>query len=326
MGLIVEDATTHKGMMNGIRYIQFYPTLRCNLNCHFCFNKGLPATGDVKIQDFEKIVSVLEQSGIGCVDILGGEPTLHPGLIQLIDILKRYRMKSNISSNGTNTRLLNSLSERYDGESLRIGISVNSNELPGDLHEYIIRHRPILKSVWTAKTMIHGSCEKYIGLPGIEYFLLYMDTVDSHDLKSSMPFYDFYRELVRLKKVYPGLDGVYCSGFVPGKADCSVTQSVRCPAGTAKLSISPDGSVYPCYLFFRYKEFELGNILTDDFHKICKNPILNYFRTFNGNTCPRTECMLFASCRGGCPAVSYVFFKDLDAPDPRCRDKNGHPA
>ncbi len=34
-------------------YIQFYPTMRCNYHCHFCFNKGIPTTDDVTLRDFE---------------------------------------------------------------------------------------------------------------------------------------------------------------------------------------------------------------------------------------------------------------------------------
>lgn len=200
-------------------------------------------------------------------------------------------------------------------------MSLNSNELSGGLHEYIIRYRPVLKSVSTGKSTIPKICEQYIGRPGIEYFLLYMDIVDRSGLEYSVPFYDFYTELMRLKDVYKGLDGVFCSGFISGKEDYSMLKSVRCPAGTTKLSILADGSVYPCYLFFRYKEFELGNILRDNFQKIWQSPILNYFRTFNKNNCPNTGCILFTSCHGGCPAISYIFCKDLDVSDPRCKDK-----
>ena len=229
-------------------------------------------------------------------------------------------MQSNISSNGTNIPILNTLSERYDREYLRIGISLNTNSLSAKLHEYIIRHRPILKHVFTKKSIIPKTWEPYIGLPGIEYFLLYMDVIDHNDLAYSVPFYDFYREFTRLKKIYKGLDGVFCSGFIPHKEDYGILKSVRCPAGTTKLSIFADGSVYPCYLFFRYKEFALGNILRDDVKKIWQNPILNYFRVFHENRCPNTGCGLWTTCHGGCPALSYIFYKDLDAPDPRCWD------
>src|SRR5512144_1752656 len=122
-------------------YIQFYPTLRCNYHCDFCFNKGLPATDDVTLGDFSRIVSILKDAGIECIDILGGEPTLHPELLPLLDMVKRHKMESNLSSNGTNISVLRSVSERYDRGFLRVGISINDQEISEDLHNYIIRYK-----------------------------------------------------------------------------------------------------------------------------------------------------------------------------------------
>ena len=93
----------------------------------------------------------------------------------------------------------------------------------------------------------------------------------------------------------------------------------RCPAGAMKLSIMPDGSAYPCYLLFGRPEFRLGNILTDGLNPLLENPILAFFRTFEGNKCLNSECGLHSSCRGGCPAVSLLVSGHIDTPDPRCR-------
>jgi radical SAM protein with 4Fe4S-binding SPASM domain len=307
---------------NGAPYIQFYPTLRCNLNCHFCFNKGLRLIDDVQVADFRKIAAILKKAGVTCIDILGGEPTLHPGLMSLLDIIREQQMTCNLSSNGTNIGILHALSARYEKKFLRVGISLNDSALSADLHEYIIRHRPALKSVMTKKAIMPNICERYSGLAGIDYFILYMDAVDGQDLQNSLPFESFYGELWRLKKIFRGLEGVFCAGFIPDQADGYPLKSVRCPAGTAKLSILADGSVYPCYLFFRYPEFALGNILRDDFQKIWQSPILDFFRSFTKNHCPDTGCTLLAACHGGCPAMSYIFYHNLDAPDPRCNRGN----
>jgi radical SAM protein with 4Fe4S-binding SPASM domain len=80
-------------------------------------------------------------------------------------------------------------------------------------------------------------------------------------------------------------------------------QHVRCPAGTTKLTVMPDGTVYPCYLLARHDEFMLGNMFYDDFEKIWKNPILDFFRNFEKNNCINTNCELFSSCHGGCPLL-----------------------
>ncbi len=307
--------------MSKIEYIQFYPILRCNLNCHFCFNKGIAPSDDVTVSNFEKMLYVFKNAGINCIDILGGEPTLHPDIIQLIECIYAYRMKTNISSNGYDTDVLSFLSEQYDRDFVNIGISLNSDNMPEYLHEYIMQHRPALKSVLTKSLTIPTAAKNYMGLAGIQYFLLYMDIVDNNDLKSSIPFYLYYSELIRLKKIYNCLDGVFCSGFISDIKKNPELNNIRCPAGTTKLSVLQDGSVYPCYLLFRYEEFKLGNIIKDDFKDILQNPVLDFFKIFAKNNCPDTGCSLYKSCHGGCPAVSYIFYKDKNLSDPRCRSK-----
>ena len=65
-------------------YVQFYPTLRCNLACDFCFNRGLPPLPDVEPADFARMLDRLRAAGVDTLDLLGGEPTLHPRLDELV--------------------------------------------------------------------------------------------------------------------------------------------------------------------------------------------------------------------------------------------------
>ena len=300
------------------QYIQFYPTLRCNLSCTFCFNRGISSKTEMNVKDFKKVISIISDVGVQEIDMLGGEPTLHPEFIQIVDIIYRNKIKTTISTNGSNIQILEELSKQYNGNVIKIGVSLNSDILSRELHEYIIKYKPVLKSVCLHKRTIPETARNYLGLSDIEYFLLFMDTLYEDDLKTSLPFYEFLKALNNLKDIYKNVNGVFCSGFIPDTKNYPSLQHVRCPAGTTKISIMPDGSVYPCYLFSRHEEFKLGNILTDDFENIWGNPILNYFRRFDKNTCTNTRCELFSDCHGGCPAVSLLIYGDLNAPDPRC--------
>jgi radical SAM protein with 4Fe4S-binding SPASM domain len=299
-------------------YIQLFPTLRCNLSCHFCFNKGVAPVPDMEIDSFEKIVRRLKDRNIGQLDILGGEPTLHPEFREVVDMACRARVKTTVSTNGLNISVLRELHKAHDNNVVRIGVSVNSGQISTELYGYIVDHSPMVKSVYSGKGWRIGALRDFIKVPEAEFYLLFMDAVSRHDLKESVPFYEYYNFLKKLKETYPGINGVFCSGFIPDAVRYPSLKSVRCPAGTTKLSVMPDGSVYPCYLFFRHREFRLGNLLTDDFSSIWNSPLLSFFRTFEGNACPKTSCELFSSCHGGCPAVSLIVSGDLAAPDPRC--------
>ncbi len=298
-------------------YIQFFPTLRCNRDCDFCFNRGLETENEIDADGFDRLAGKISDAGIGEIDILGGEPTLHPGIVSIIDKAAKLRLRMNLSTNGTNVALLEHLSRAYDRNVLNIGISLNDSHVAKELEDYIARCLPVVKSI-CKKSTLPQQANIYFDMPGITYYLLYMDTISENDLIDSMPFYEFYKRLSDLRDKHPNIAGVYCGGFLPDTNKQPLLTNMRCPAGTTKLSILPDGSVYPCYLFFRRSDFRLGNIFTERFEDILESPILSYFRKFNGNKCLVTNCELFSKCHGGCPAVSLLISGDIDAPDPRC--------
>jgi len=300
------------------QYIQFYPTLKCNFSCSFCFNRAINPVDDISISDFEELISIVSDIGVKEIDMLGGEPTLHPKFNQIIDVLSRTKLRTTISTNGSNINLLKNISEKYHRDQVSIGISIYSGSIKRELHEYIITYKPLLKSIFSKEQAIPEKARNYIKTLFLEYYLIFMDTLSEGDLRDSLPFYVFFQEVNRLKNLYRHVNGVFCSGFIPDIENHPVLQYVRCPAGTTKLSVMPDGSVYPCYLFFRNREFRLGNILIDKFNRIWKNPVLDFFRKFEKNSCINTRCELFSLCHGGCPAISFMIFGSLNAPDPRC--------
>jgi len=297
------------------RFIQFFPTMECNKACDFCFNRGYPSDDGISLADYRMLIETVAGAGIREIDILGGEPTLHPAIVSIVEIAVRAGMRVFLSSNGSDIRLLTRLLGSYEAEALTVGISLHGT-VSGALRTFIIRHRPLLKSVCPENVEIPEVAEEYIA-SGMEYRLLYRDVVFRNDLKGTAPFYKFYGRLQTLRAEHPNVKGVYCQGFISGESD-SFQGRVRCPAGTTKVSILPDGSVYPCYLFIRNRELRLGNILTEDLRAILNSPVLDHFREFRKNNCPDTGCHLHSSCRGGCPAASLLINGDLGAPDPRC--------
>lgn len=304
--------------IGSLKYIQFFPTLRCNKKCGFCFNAGIAAGDDVSVAAYTRFVSVISDAGITEIDLLGGEPTLYPHLARLIDITCKKGLHVFLSSNGSDVKMLRTLSERYCKDLLTIGVSINGDAIPEYLNGYILEHKPLLKGVCTRERTLPETVRAYLGTRGIQYYMLYMDAVSEGGLEDSLPFYDFYGRLKDIKKRHENVEGVFCSCFIPDIATHPVLKHVRCPAGTTKFSVLPDGSVYPCYLFFRHREFRLGNIFEDAFSVILTNPVLNFFREFRGNACPNAGCEVFSCCHGGCPAVSLLITGDIRSPDPRC--------
>ncbi|MBF0320979.1 MAG: radical SAM protein [Nitrospirae bacterium] len=292
--------------------IQLYLNLTCGYRCEFCFNRGLSETGAIGPGEFSSLIGILKKIGVNSIDILGGEPTLHPHLPEFAAMINENNLSTTISTNGSNIDMLRRISKAYAGEAnIKIGVSIN-DAVNMALDEFIIECKPYVKSVATKAAPIPEAAVRYIGHAGINYYLIFMDAVVARDLQKTLPFYEYYDILNALKSANSGVEGVYCAGFLPD------AENSRCPAGSTKMAVLPDGSVYPCNLFFRYGQFRLGNIYIDNFDTIWGNPVLSYFRQFKGNTCLQRDCKLFSRCRGGCPAVSYAIEGRLDAQEPRC--------
>ena len=299
-------------------YIQVFPTLRCNESCAFCFNRGIYAAADMGIYDFAGLAYRLAQEDIRDIDILGGEPTLHPELVTLIDIAFSKDLSVSISTNGSNVKTLQALSLRFDLSRLAIGVSLGNRPVHAELTDYISEHRPWLKSVCNRQHFIPDSGLRFLRIPDIRYYAIFMDTLNAGDLEQGLSFPEYYLKLQQMKREFGNLEGVYCTGFISDSVNTPTLREVRCPAGTAKLSVMPDGSVYPCYLFFGRPEFRLGNIFSDNLNTILNNTILDFFRIFETNNCPTLTCPHFSDCHGGCPALGLMLYGDLTAPDPRC--------
>jgi radical SAM protein with 4Fe4S-binding SPASM domain len=299
-------------------YLQFFPSFACNRSCSFCFNRGLAETGQTDPARFDQMVEIAAAHGIAHIDILGGEPTLYPHIEEIIGMIGAAGLTTTMSSNGSRIDVLERLARRFpQGGGLRIGISLNDDGIDEKLLEFIRRFRPVLKSVFSEQMDRLPAFLADQSGKGLDLRLIYRDAVFPEDLDKSIPFYAYHRLLGRIRWEEPKINGVYCSGFLPDD-HYPVLHRVRCPAGTTKLAVLPDGSVYPCYLFFRHNAFRLGNLLKDGFKTIWENPILGWFRHFEKNDCLNRKCELFSRCHGGCPASALLLTGDLTAPDPRC--------
>jgi len=294
-------------------YIQFSPTLRCDRSCDFCFNRSLPEAEDMPLAAFRRMIDRVTAADVRVLDIIGGEPTLHRELLPMIEHACRRNMEVNISSNGRDPDQLAEIMRRFP--RVTVGVSVNDRVTLKQLEGFLKKHRPVVKTVFS-RDVDHGLIEQVLALSPKRCYLIYRDALHKDELQGSLAFDEYLGEV---ESRYGSRVGrVFCSGFLPDLERYPQLRSSRCPAGTTKLGILPDGSVYPCNLLFDRQELRLGNILADPFDAIWSNAALSFFRTFTGNHCPRGDCAIHGRCRGGCPAHSIGHSGSLSGPDPRC--------
>lgn len=296
-----------------IEYVQFFPTLKCNKNCDFCFSKHL-FYDDLSEDKIEELINFLNENKINSLDILGGEPFFYKFLPNLVEEVLEKGINITISTNGTIIEELRAFLRNFGNEKLKIGVSINDPPTD-DLLKIIKDYKLWIKSVIIKKKSPEISLIEFAKNLGIKYYLIYMDALTEKDLKNTIPFFNFMRKIKELKNSFPNLEPIYCKGFIKGNIN------YRCPAGSEKISIMPDGSVYPCYLLARFKEYRLGNIFKNSLSEMISSKKLHIFKSYHGNICHNKICEFHGECRGGCVAHSIIHYGTHQRSDPRCHIK-----
>jgi len=260
------------------------------------------------------MITAFKQAYVKTIDIIGGEPTMHRDIVGFIREAVLSGLFVNVSSNGSDLETLVKI--MAIGQEVTVGISINDRQTLKKTGEFIRTRRPVVKTVFTAG-LEADMIQTILSLKPRKFYLIYRDAAELKELTETIPFYRFVHAV---QDYYDSrqVGTVYCSGFLPDSENHPELAFTRCPAGTTKLGLMPDGAVYPCNLFFGRKEFLLGNILTDAFESIWNHSALTFFRSAQKNACEHPSCHLHAQCHGGCPAQSLRISGDLKAPDPRC--------
>lgn len=120
---------------NTYKLIYFDTTNRCNMNCNFCYshkNKGLP---DMDVEWFEEVCKRLPRKVM--IRLLGGEPTLHPQLFDIIEIAKKYNHIPTLSSNGIKYKDRDFVKEMVKHKKTFYGMTMNGGIRNNDVYELI---------------------------------------------------------------------------------------------------------------------------------------------------------------------------------------------
>jgi molybdenum cofactor biosynthesis enzyme MoaA len=110
-------------------------TSRCTMACNFCYNP-VRSSRDMSLNRFADICADLPFPVL--LKLCGGEPTLHPRILDFIRIAHHYRHKVHIVSNGaryTDHTFMNSLRElKRRGTTFALGLSMDGGYT--DRHAY----------------------------------------------------------------------------------------------------------------------------------------------------------------------------------------------
>ena len=239
----------------------------CNLKCAFC-----PETKRKKeymdLENFEEILSKIHNyTSLICLHVKG-EPLLHKQLKDILNILEKYNLKANITTNGT--LIKDNLEIIKNSKSVRqINFSIHSitqnqklnNQYLQDIFESAEQLKNIIISyrLWNLKNIEENSVNRNI-IKEIE------DYYNIKNLQHQLVENNF----IKIK------DNMFINQDIeftwPDLKQEKIIERGRCLALKEQLAILVDGTVVPCCLD-NYGDIPLGIILEETMEDILKKSL-----------------------------------------------------
>lgn len=101
----------------------FDVTRLCNERCRMC-NIWRTKSEDMSIEEIAEKSNILHKIGVGYVFLQGGEPTLRPDLIKIIDVFLKQKIKPTVITNGI--LLKDKLAEELASRTCNVAVSLDT--------------------------------------------------------------------------------------------------------------------------------------------------------------------------------------------------------
>jgi len=311
----------------------------CNVYCLHC-SRPVSATNDaIYMKRWDKIIDDITNCGVVQVFLTGGEPTLHPDIVEIIQYIKEKRLKIVLSTNGlvlenslvdiitksftdSQDYVQFSLDDLYENyEKIRVGSSFEKVKI--NLVKLIERGINVRVSSVVSEENVNRIFEIYKfcednKVSSIRFRPIFLRTRSHFNVPSEEKVIKEFCKIISHKKetnssinlvsspnrlIYP-----FSRWLMNNRQDMKLlfpTGSFVCPATVTSCEISPEGFVYPCS-YFDNKNFFAGNVFEEDFSHIWRKGLnWNYIRKKKHISKDCSNCEEFNNCLSGCPAENY---------------------
>lgn len=283
-------------------------TSECNERCIHCYipNAVKNKAEYISFQKFCQLVDDFIELGGNNIVLSGGEPLMHPNIIDILEYCKKNGLKIVVFSNLT---LLNKkLTKVLKSENVKL-VQVSIYSINPDVHDKITKKKgSLVKTLSAVELLLSKGIEVQIACPimrqnkddvvsvmryakekkiSLRINSLILPTFDGEDsfIKSSAltleqkkkmicDMMDFDREYTKneLLELNNSSNDIY-------KKTKDFLISSLCSAGINSCSVSVDGNVCPCP---KWQSYRLGNIYNNTLSEIWyNNPLLSLIRRVN---------------------------------------------
>lgn len=90
-------------------YVTLIVTHECNRHCPFCIDRYRGNNEYIKMVDVRRGLEFAKEFGAKDILLLGGEPTLHPEIVEIAKEVKRYGFNCVLTTNYSNPEVVRSL-------------------------------------------------------------------------------------------------------------------------------------------------------------------------------------------------------------------------
>ena len=308
----------------------------CNLRCRHCFAHS-PSRHErpMPVEEMDRLFGELAAIGSFRLGLTGGEPLLHPDLLEIIDAAHSHGLHPCMTTNGLliNQRLARELGRR---EPLRLNVSLDgataeTNDAvrgAGTFHRVLERlavlrrHSPFslaftLTSANVNQVEACAGLARRVGAEAAVFRPLYpVGRAGEHP--EWMPSYPQYAAALQRLAGSTAGDSRPCATEPFGplsrqEREARVFRTSGCGAGNTVASISVDGSVSPCS--FLGPKFHSGYLRRSSFTEIWhRAPQFVRFRRPHED--PVDSHGAHDGFSGGCRARALARSGAVDAPDP----------
>ena len=322
--------------------IHFSVTGRCDQACAGCFYSARPGS-DVEAADapfslFEKVVAEAGRVGVFQMALGGGEPLLHPRIVEMVRLARQHGIVPNLTTNG------NRLTRDVAAALKEAGLGQVQISLNGATEDTNRQTRPNFQATmaaieacrqadlpWGPNFLVTRSnlaelepvieLGRRLGAASVNILRPKPPTTESDWLERESPVAGDYRTMAGVLRRLGGKAGdtriTVDASLTFLLTDRSPEQLYRagawgCSAARRFVTITQDGAVLPCS-HVRWSDVGEGDFM----HAWRESEVFARFRAQEEMRGPCRACSYLELCKG-CRAVVMAFGGDFADSDPHC--------
>ena len=279
-------------------------TNRCERQCDFCYRKAQSRGYDMPIEDYSVLLSQAKQCGVQQIAIGGGEPTLHPNFISILEQTVESGLIPNYSTNAdylTDEVLI--ATKKYCGA---MAVSIYDNienyqatiERISDFGIVVNLHMILRSDLISSYTAFLQNPPKWLNKVNAIIFLNYKPADGRTELCLNQTSEDslakFFQSVANFKTCGVGFDTCSVS-FVSNYLQTDSSLFDYCEAARKSAYINEKLMVYPCSFYVA----QGTNLKEKTLHDIWNTAtaFVSHRMTVT-KTC--FECACFNQCHFGC--------------------------